>query len=235
MGFKSIQIFKHLYKVAFAFQLPWTESWSKGVIMGKPTAYTNHNCLSMSIHVYAVSMHYIAMYLLLSQTNLIWLSHLLIPRVVWFFLFCVFKSWSSKQSPPGHIVSHNICKSLPQTRGHAGTWTRSWTLVSIDRSYSTSTYFLFSYGLSESDFIFFFKFSSLQRSEVGDCNTAAFCFPLCCFPLEEETCLGKSVEAEWSKGYSSSLGFAFNPVVLPAIQHQLLHCADVHWGASASS
>lgn len=99
--------------------------------------------------------------------------------------------------------------------------------MSIECSYSTSTYFLFSYSLSE--FYFFFNLAAVKGAKVGDCSTAAFCLPLCYFPLEEKTCLGKSIEAEWSKGYSSSLGFAFNPVVLPAMQHQLLHAASV-WG-----
>lgn len=214
--------------------------------MGKPTAYTNPNCLSqmsksphLSIFVYAASMYYNALYILLLLMNLIWLRPLLILRVFGdflsgFFLWVVFffKSWSSKQSPPGRTLNRNICKSFPQTQGHAGTWTCSWTLVNIECSYSTTTYFIFPYGLSEFDF---FDLAANKGATVGDCNTAAFCLPLCCFPLEEKTCLGKRIEAKWSRGYSSSLEFAFNHVVMPAMQHQLLLAASVGGCASASS
>lgn len=76
---------------------------------------------------------------------------------------------------------------------------------------------------------FFFNLAADKGAKVGDCNTAAFCLPLWCFFLEEKTCLGKSIDAKWPKCYSNSLRFAFNPGVLPAMQHQLLHTASV-WG-----
>lgn len=80
-------------------------------------------------------------------------------------------------------------------------------------------------------FFFLLNLAADKGAKVGDYNTAAFCFPLFCFPLEEKTRLGKSIEAKWSKGYSSSLGFAFNHIVLPAVQHQLLRTASA-WGCA---